>query len=162
MVLLMILPGKEKLPKVRSEAPCTWHAISIKTGRCTKNYLQILSNHIILLSPKTYFAKRFLLSFGNWKRNIMYEHIEGKITEINPTYVILENSGIGYFINISLTTFSNIQSSKSIKLFIHLVIREDAHLLYGFYSKFEREIFRMLISVSGKFLSLQGLRLIMQ
>ena len=79
----------------------------------------------------------------------MYEYIEGKIDEINPAYVILECNGIGYFIGISLTTYSQIQSLKTVRLMIHLVVREDAHLLYGFYNKFERNIFRQLISVSG-------------
>lgn len=79
----------------------------------------------------------------------MYEYIEGKIAEINPAYVIIDCGGIGYFINISLTTFSQIQSKKEIKLFTHFVVREDAQLLFGFQNKHEREIFRYLISVSG-------------
>lgn len=79
----------------------------------------------------------------------MYEYIEGKITELNPAYVIIDCSGIGYFVNISLTTYSQIQSQKEIKLFIHFVVREDAHILFGFQNKHEREIFRYLISVSG-------------
>ena len=79
----------------------------------------------------------------------MYEYIEGKIDELNPAYVILDSNGIGYFISISLTTYSQIQSQKNIRLMTHLVVREDAHLLYGFYSKIERDVFRQLISVSG-------------
>jgi Holliday junction DNA helicase RuvA len=79
----------------------------------------------------------------------MYEYITGIITEIAPTYVVLESNGTGYFINISVSTYSQIQSFKEIKLLIHLIVREDAHLLYGFYSKLERDIFRFLISVSG-------------
>jgi len=79
----------------------------------------------------------------------MYEYITGKITEITPTYVVLECNGTGYFIHISVSTYSQIQSRKEIKLLIHLIVREDAHLLYGFFNKFERDIFRMLISVSG-------------
>ncbi len=79
----------------------------------------------------------------------MYEYIEGKIDEINPAYVILESNGIGYFISISLTTYSQIQSLKTVRLMTHLVVREDAHLLYGFFNKLERNIFRLLISVSG-------------
>ncbi len=79
----------------------------------------------------------------------MYEYIEGKITEMNPAYAIIECAGIGYFLNISLTTYTQIQSQKNVKLFAHLVVREDAHLLYGFHSKYERDIFRLLISVSG-------------
>lgn len=79
----------------------------------------------------------------------MYEYIDGKITELNPAYVIIECSGIGYLIHISLTTYIQIQSYKNIKLFLHFVVREDAHLLYGFSAKYERDIFRHLISVSG-------------
>jgi Holliday junction DNA helicase RuvA len=79
----------------------------------------------------------------------MYEFITGKITEITPTFVILECNGTGYFIHISVSTYSQIQSFKEIKLLIHQIIREDAHLLYGFYNKLERDIFRLLISVSG-------------
>ncbi len=79
----------------------------------------------------------------------MYEFIAGKITEITPTYVVLECNGTGYFIHISVSTYSQIQSHKDIKLLIHQIVREDAHLLYGFFSKLERDIFRLLISVSG-------------
>ncbi|MBN2610273.1 MAG: Holliday junction branch migration protein RuvA [Bacteroidales bacterium] len=79
----------------------------------------------------------------------MYEYIEGKIDEINPAYVILENNGTGYFISISLTTYSQIQSKKDARLLTHLVIREDAHLLYGFFTRTERDVFRQLITVSG-------------
>ncbi len=79
----------------------------------------------------------------------MYEFIEGDIIEKNPAYAIIYISGISYFINISLTTFGQIQNLNQGRLYIHEIIREDAHLLFGFYTKLEREIFRMLISVSG-------------
>jgi Holliday junction DNA helicase RuvA len=79
----------------------------------------------------------------------MYEFITGRITEITPTYVVVECNGIGYVIHISLSTYSQIQERKEIKLLIHQIIREDAHLLYGFFNKLERDIFRLLISVSG-------------
>jgi len=79
----------------------------------------------------------------------MIEHIQGKLVEKNPTNAIIDCSGVGYNINISLNTFSKIPDAENLKLYTHLVIREDAHLLYGFYEKTEREIFRMLISVSG-------------
>lgn len=79
----------------------------------------------------------------------MYEFIEGDIIEKNPAYAIIYISGIGYFINISLTTYGQIQNLNNGRLYIHQIIREDAHVLYGFYTKLEREIFRMLISVSG-------------
>ncbi len=79
----------------------------------------------------------------------MITSIKGKLVEKNPTYAVIECNGIGYFIHISLQTFSNIPNVESIKLFTHLSIRDDAHILYGFFEKIEREIFRLLISVSG-------------
>ncbi len=79
----------------------------------------------------------------------MYEHIKGKITELSPAYAIVEANGIGYFINISLNSFSKLQGKEECKLFLHLSIREDAHVLYGFAEAIEREMFRLLISVSG-------------
>jgi Holliday junction DNA helicase RuvA len=79
----------------------------------------------------------------------MYEFIEGDIIEKNPAYATIYISGISYFINISLTTYGQIQNLKQGRLYIHQIIREDAHVLFGFYTKLEREIFRMLISVSG-------------
>jgi len=79
----------------------------------------------------------------------MIEHIQGKLVEKNPTYTIIDCSGVGYFINISLNTFSKIPDKENLKLFTHFVVREDANILYGFYEKEEREIFRMLISVNG-------------
>jgi len=79
----------------------------------------------------------------------MIEYIKGNITQITPTFVIVEASGIGYFINISLTTFSNLENKSDVKILIHEVIREDTHQLFGFSEKVEREIFRHLISVSG-------------
>ena len=79
----------------------------------------------------------------------MFEYINGKISEITPTYVVLEASGVGYFINISLYSYTEIQKLTECRIYLHQVIREDAHVLFGFYSKSEREIFRQLISVSG-------------
>ncbi len=79
----------------------------------------------------------------------MIEHIQGKLVEKNPTYAIIDCSGVGYFINISLNTFSKIPDRENLKLFTHFVVREDANILYGFYEKEEREIFRLLISVNG-------------
>ena len=79
----------------------------------------------------------------------MYDYLIGQIQEITPTYTILENQGIGYFVNISVTTYSEISENKECKLYIHEVIREDAHLLFGFNDKRERDIFLHLISVSG-------------
>lgn len=79
----------------------------------------------------------------------MIEHIQGKLVEKNPTSATIDCNGVGYFINISLNTFSKIPDEENLKLFTHFVVREDANLLYGFYDKEEREIFRMLISVNG-------------
>lgn len=78
----------------------------------------------------------------------MITQITGKLLEKTPTYVVIECNGLGYFINISLQTFSSI-NGEACKLFTHLSIKEDSHTLYGFFSTFERDIFRLLISVSG-------------
>lgn len=80
----------------------------------------------------------------------MLEYIKGIATEITPTYVVIETNAIGYFINISIVTFEEIQRSKGeLKILLHEVIREDAYLLYGFIRPEERELFRLLIGVSG-------------
>ena len=79
----------------------------------------------------------------------MITHIRGKLVEKNPNNVIIECNGLGYILPISLQTFSNIPDVENIKLHTHLIIREDAHILYGFWDVMEREIFKLLISVSG-------------
>ncbi len=79
----------------------------------------------------------------------MIAHIQGKLVEKTPTDVVIDCGGVGYHINISLHTFSLLPSTDQIKLYTHLLIREDAHTLYGFIEKSEREIFKMLLSVSG-------------
>lgn len=79
----------------------------------------------------------------------MYEYISGKLTELAPTYAVVEAAGVGYYLNISLQTFSAIENQNDVRLYVHFVVREDAQLLYGFASKIERELFRNLISVSG-------------
>jgi Holliday junction DNA helicase RuvA len=79
----------------------------------------------------------------------MIEYIKGAITRITPTFLTLETGGIGYFINISITTFSKLEGKSDYNLLIHEVIREDAHLLFGFADSEERDIFRLLISVTG-------------
>jgi len=79
----------------------------------------------------------------------MYEYIIGTLEEITPTHAIVDNGGVGYFVNISLQTYAVIDGKKDTKLFLYQVVREDAHLLYGFASIQERELFRLLISVSG-------------
>ena len=79
----------------------------------------------------------------------MINHIEGKLVEKTPTEVIIDCNGVGYHINISLHTYSLLPDSESLKLFTFLQIREDAHTLYGFVEKQERELFKLLLSVSG-------------
>lgn len=79
----------------------------------------------------------------------MIAHIQGKLVEKTPTDVVIDCGGVGYHINISLHTYSLLPASEHIKLFTHLLIREDAHTLYGFVEKSEREVFKMLLSVSG-------------
>jgi Holliday junction DNA helicase RuvA len=79
----------------------------------------------------------------------MIEYIKGKITEATPTNAVIECYGIGYDVNISLTTYSLLKEGEDAKLYIYEAIREDAHLLYGFINKRERELFILLISVSG-------------
>ena len=79
----------------------------------------------------------------------MINHIQGRLVEKNPTNVVIDCNGIGYFINISLHTFSSISDNEHQKLYTHLQIKEDAHTLFGFSSLNEREIFRLLISVNG-------------
>ncbi|MBN2891799.1 MAG: Holliday junction branch migration protein RuvA [Bacteroidales bacterium] len=79
----------------------------------------------------------------------MYEYISGEIVEVSPSFVIVETGGIGYFINISLTTYEKINKQKNGKLYIYQVLREDSNAFFGFYEKSERDVFRHLISVSG-------------
>lgn len=79
----------------------------------------------------------------------MITHIQGKLVEKNPTDVVIDCNGIGYLLNISLHTFSQLPDKENIKLYTHLQVKEDSHTLFGFSSLAEREIFRLLISVSG-------------
>jgi holliday junction DNA helicase RuvA len=79
----------------------------------------------------------------------MIDYIKGTITQLTPAFIILETGGVGYFINISLTTFSKLEGKSDLKMLVHEVIREDAHQLFGFADQDERDIFRHLISVSG-------------
>jgi Holliday junction DNA helicase RuvA len=79
----------------------------------------------------------------------MYEFIRGTISEISPANIVVETSGIGYYVNISLNTYSKLNGKKDAKLLLHQVVREDAHILYGFSDKGERDLFRNLISVNG-------------
>jgi len=79
----------------------------------------------------------------------MFEYIKGTVDTLKPSHVILEANSVGYFITISLNTYTQLNGQDTIKLYTHQVIREDAHLLYGFATEAERELFRQLISVSG-------------
>jgi Holliday junction DNA helicase RuvA len=80
----------------------------------------------------------------------MYEYIKGNITELTPAYAVVETGGIGYFINISLQTYSQICNHKSdVRLLLHYIVREDAQLLFGFFDDDERNVFRLLLSVNG-------------
>jgi Holliday junction DNA helicase RuvA len=79
----------------------------------------------------------------------MIDYIKGAITRITPTFITLETGGIGYLINISITTFSQLEGKNEFKVLIHEVIREDSHQLFGFAESEERDIFRLLISVTG-------------
>jgi Holliday junction DNA helicase RuvA len=79
----------------------------------------------------------------------MIAHIQGKLVEKTPTEVVIDCGGVGYHINISLHTYSLLPQTEQLKLFTYLQIKEDAHTLFGFVEKSEREIFKMLLSVSG-------------
>jgi Holliday junction DNA helicase RuvA len=79
----------------------------------------------------------------------MIEYLNGHIAGKSPAHVVLDLHGTGYWVNISLNTYVALADSEQVKLFIHEVIRDDAHILYGFANHDERELFRMLVSVSG-------------
>ena len=79
----------------------------------------------------------------------MFEYLKGRITELTPTYAVVEAGDIGYHVHISLYTYTHIKEKGEVMLYIHHVIREDAHLLFGFSDRTERELFRQLVSVSG-------------
>ena len=79
----------------------------------------------------------------------MITQIKGRLVEKNPTHVVIDCAGVGYLLHISLNTFSLIPDSEALTLYTHLSVKEDSHTLYGFIDKTEREIFRLLISVSG-------------
>ncbi len=79
----------------------------------------------------------------------MYEFIEGNIAEISPAHAVIETGGVGYYLCISLQTYTTLEHLSRARLYTHFVVREDAQLLYGFAEKRERELFRLLLSVSG-------------
>ena len=90
-----------------------------------------------------------MLNLEKNKFVIMITQIRGRLIEKSPTELVVDCNGIGYSINISLNTFSKIGSDENIKLYTHLIIKEDSHSLYGFFEKSERSLFKLLISVSG-------------
>jgi Holliday junction DNA helicase RuvA len=92
--------------------------------------------------------RNFIINLAG-KLSNMLEFIQGEILETNPAYVVMHTNGLGYFINISLNTYSDISGKKEGTLYLHEIVREDAYMLYGFAGKKERETFRNLISVSG-------------
>ncbi len=79
----------------------------------------------------------------------MYDYIKGQLDRLTPAAAVVEAGGVGYYINISLQTFSSIESATEVKLYTHFIVREDVQVLYGFYTLEEREVFRALIGVSG-------------
>lgn len=79
----------------------------------------------------------------------MIEYIKGELADLSPAMAVVEAGGVGYAMNISLNTYSAIQGKKAVKLYAFEAIREDAHVLYGFVSRKERELFQLLITVSG-------------
>ncbi|MDR0728526.1 MAG: Holliday junction branch migration protein RuvA [Prevotellaceae bacterium] len=79
----------------------------------------------------------------------MYEFIKGFVAELTPTYVVIDAGGIGYAVHISLQTYGHIGQTQQVQLWLHHIVREDAEQLYGFFDKEEREIFRLLVGVSG-------------
>ncbi len=79
----------------------------------------------------------------------MYDYISGKITHATATYLVVEANGVGYQLQVSLQTYSKLKDAQSAKVYTHLSIKEDAHLLFGFADEDERQLFRHLISVSG-------------
>jgi Holliday junction DNA helicase RuvA len=79
----------------------------------------------------------------------MIHHLKGKLIEKNPTHIIVECNGVGYFVNISLHTFSKLSDAELVNIYTHLQVKEDSHTLFGFSERSEREIFRLLLSVSG-------------
>ena len=114
--------------------------------RQIKNHISLIVN---LKSQTINFINRLKPNTIN-----MIEYLQGKLTEKNPAYVVLENAGIGYMLNISLHTFSQIKDAETAKLFTHLAFRIEAttptgYTLYGFAHQAERQLFRLLISVSG-------------
>ena len=79
----------------------------------------------------------------------MYDYIQGEVTELTPAYAVVEAGGVGYYLVISLQTYAELEHLSSARVYTHLAVREDAQTLYGFATREEREVFRLLVSVSG-------------
>ena len=79
----------------------------------------------------------------------MYEYLSGKLDELNPNYAVVECGGVGYFVNISLQTYAQLENLSEARVYVHFIVRDDAQVLYGFATRTERELFRLLIGVSG-------------
>lgn len=79
----------------------------------------------------------------------MIHHLNGRLVEKNPTYLVIECGGVGYFVNISLHTYAAIPDQEQLRIYTYLQVREDAHILYGFWTRTECEVFKLMISVSG-------------
>ena len=79
----------------------------------------------------------------------MYEYLSGKLDELNPNYAVIECGGVGYFVNISLQTYAQLENLSEARIYVHFIVRDDAQVLYGFATRTERELFRLLIGVSG-------------
>lgn len=103
-------------------------------------------DEIYKASVRRYYSDSYI---RNRKIGIMYNHLSGRLIEKNPAYIIIECGGVGYFVNISLQTYSKIPDKEACKIFTFLQITEDAQTLYGFADEEERKLFRNLISVSG-------------
>ena len=117
----------------------------IDKGKKNSLFLPFESQKIDTKAVKSTNKQRQAIS----KQPIMYEYIRGKVAEIAPTYAVIDVAGVGYYLHISLETFSAIEHADEAKLWVHYIVREDAQLLYGFASREERELFRLLIGVSG-------------
>jgi Holliday junction DNA helicase RuvA len=79
----------------------------------------------------------------------MYEYLSGKLDEVTPNYAVVECGGVGYFVNISLQTYAQLENLSEARIYVHFIVRDDAQVLYGFATRDERELFRLLIGVSG-------------